>query len=256
MKHDLLSLAVIAATIALGAPVAFAGGPAVAENEADVTASTTSDASFWDGAWAGISVGRGNTNFDIGANVRDQDQEILSLDLPDVGAEGSTAGFGVGYDKVFNSKWVAGLQVDSSVTSITNDASIETMSQPTDFKFGYELTQTRNVSGLARVGYLTSDSTMLYGLVGATNATFTADYSVSIDGNEVMSDGYDFEVYGTTLGGGVETRLSDKLSLKLEYRLTKFDSYPLIDAPFEGAQINADLDAEVQVVTTALVMRF
>jgi hypothetical protein len=134
MKHDLLSLAVIAATIALGAPVAFAGGPAVAENEADVTASTTSDASFWDGAWAGISVGRGNTNFDIGANVRDQDQEILSLDLPDLGAEGSTAGFGVGYDKVFNSKWVAGLQVDSSVTSITNDASIETMSQPETFR--------------------------------------------------------------------------------------------------------------------------
>jgi len=250
----------IAATIALGAPAAFAGGPTFAENEADVTASTTSDASFWDGAWAGISVGRGNTNFDIGANVRDpNDQELFSLDLPDLGAEGSTAGFGVGYDKVFNSKWVAGLQLDSSVTSITNDASIgiaNFLSQDTDFNFGYELTQTRTVSGLARVGYLTSDSTMLYGLVGATNATFTADYSVSINGNEEMSDSYDFEVVGTTLGGGVETRLSDKLSLKLEYRLTKFESYSLVDAQLEGAQINADLDAEVQVVTTALVMRF
>ncbi len=259
MQTYKLPTALIAAQLALGATAALAGGPTVVESEPAVTAPAASEKSFWDGAWAGVSLGRGNTNFDIGALVTDPiGDEVLNLNLPDLGAEGSSAGFSLGYDRQVKGNWVAGVQIDGAVTSITNDAGFQTVDLigSDDVDFGYSLTQSQTVSGLARVGFLPSESTMIYGLAGATRGEFTADYAASVNGTEVTTGGYDFAMMGTTLGAGIETRLSDKLSLKLEYRMTDFGAYSLVDLPVSGGNISADMATKVQVVTAALVMHF
>ena len=82
-----------------------------------------------------------------------------------------------------------------------------------------------------RIGVLSQDhKTLAYALVGWTHAEF---YNGSFDVH--VSPGYGFpsvwasgtlpdEADGVTVGGGVETKLTPKLSLRLEARATFFDS--------------------------------
>lgn len=108
------------------------------------------------------------------------------------------------------------------------------------------------MAGTARLGYLPSDTTMIYGLAGLTRAKFEADYSVS----GVTSGGYDFSDTGLTIGAGMETRLTEKIGLKLEYRYTKFDDYTIFDGNVAGADVKASSDTSIQSATASLTYRF
>ncbi|MEE9586731.1 MAG: hypothetical protein V3V97_01725, partial [Hyphomicrobiaceae bacterium] len=65
---------------------------------------------------------------------------------------------------------------------------------------------------------------------------------------------------GWFLGGGVETKLTESISLKAEYRYTSLDSEKVQILPKLVPQINdfvkADLEPTVQTGRIALVYRF
>jgi outer membrane immunogenic protein len=239
----------LAVSTALSASVAHAGGPAAATTEPAV-ASTTPAKSLWSGAWVGLSFGQGSGNYDIAASVDSIDprEKLFGLNLPDHGAKGSLMGIELGYGRQLNDKWVAGVQVDGTSTNIT----LETGISLDGASASYQLKQKSLLSGLGRLGYLTSEDTLVYGLLGVTNGTFEGSYSATYGVGS-----YDFSATGLTIGAGMETRLSSRTSLKLEYRMTDFGDYNLAHEQIGGnTEFNADMGTTAQSFRATVVMHF
>ncbi len=78
----------------------------------------------------------------------------------------------------------------------------------------------------SRLGYAIDERFLAYGLIGWTNAE--VDQKVEVDdwnGSKSASNWLE----GLTLGAGLETMLSEKTALKLEYRYTDLGSLELSD---------------------------
>jgi|GEM_PF-2047014 len=251
----------VAVSTVLSASIAHAGGPAAATTEPAVAA-TAPAKSIWSGPWVGLSFGQGSANYDIGLDVDsiDPPAHLLGLNLPDFGAKGSLAGLELGYGRQLKGNWVAGVQIDSTITSITNDAGLTIAADVLDdnpqIDASYRLKQSSMLTGLARLGYLTSESTLVYGVMGLTHGKFDASYGASIDSTPIAQGGYNFEMSGLTVGAGIETKLSQKTSLKLEYRMTNFGSHDIFSQDIGDVNLNAAMDTTVQTVRATVVMHF
>lgn len=244
----------LAVSTAFSASIAHAGGPTAATTEPAVAATAAPAKSIWSGAWVGLSFGQGSGNYDIAASVNDIDTHtrLFGLNLPDHGAKGSLMGIEFGYGRQLNDKWVAGLQVDGTSTNITLDTGISLG----DASASYQLKQKSLLSGLGRLGYLTSENTLVYGVLGVTNGTFEGSYSAT-DGVDTAGSSYDFSATGLTIGAGMETRLSSRTSLKLEYRMTDFGDYNLAHEQIgDNTEFNADMGTTAQSFRATVVMHF
>ncbi|MEM8573208.1 MAG: outer membrane beta-barrel protein [Pseudomonadota bacterium] len=73
------------------------------------------------------------------------------------------------------------------------------------------------VSVIGRAGYLATPTTLLYGLAGWTYGHFEVE-DTWFAGSQIN----DFGSHGVTVGGGFEQKLSEKWSLRGEYRYTNF----------------------------------
>jgi len=116
----------------------------------------------------------------------------------------------------------------------------------------------------ARLGFLSSPNTLIYGLVGYTWGQYGLDagFSFDFDRRELAAldsgrgydsgDGFgaDFDVEGWTVGAGIETMLTDNLSIKGEYRFTQFDEEGIFEFGPYG------LDAEPSVHTARAVLSY
>ena len=245
----------LAVSTALTASTAYAGGPAAAASEPAVAAAAAPQAkSIWSGAWVGLSFGQGSGNYDIGASVDniDPQQRLFGLNLPDHGAKGSLLGLELGYGRQLNDKWVAGVQFDGTSTNITMDTAVSLGAASAS----YQLKQKSLLSGLGRLGYLTSQDTLVYGLLGMTHGTFEGSYSAT-DGVDTAGSSYEFSAEGLTIGAGMETRLSSRTSLKLEYRMTDFGDYNLAHRKIgDNTEFNADMGTTAQSFRATVVMHF
>jgi len=252
---------ILAVSTSLSATIAHAGGPAAATTEPAV-ASIAPAKSIWSGPWVGLSFGQGSANYDIGLDVDsiDPPAHLLGLNLPDFGAKGGLAGLELGYGHQLKGNWVAGVQIDSTITSITNDAGLTIAADLLDgnpqIDASYRLKQSSMLTGLARLGYLTSESTLVYGVMGLTRGKFDATYGASVESTPIGQGGYSFGLSGLTVGAGIETKLSQKTSLKLEYRMTNFGSHDIFRQDIGDVNLNAAMDTTVQTVRATIVMHF
>lgn len=249
----------LAITLSLSAFTAFslpaiAGGPTRASSEAPVAAAEAPIPSDpWSGAWAGLSLGSGRSTYDMSvAAVTPIPGLGLGLNLPDFGGMGGIAGVELGYNHRVGDNVLLGIQLGHYKSEIETDASLSLGlgGPPVDFDYHYRTSSMTSVLG--RIGYLVNDNTMLFALAGMSRAQFDGAYSSSIGFN----GGYGIELNGTTLGAGIETLLTDNLSVRLDYRVTKFDDYNLIDTFIGPVDISADLETNVQSVNGTLVLRF
>jgi outer membrane immunogenic protein len=101
-----------------------------------------------------------------------------------------------------------------------------------------------------RGGYLVNPETQMYGLIGYSRGSFDGDLTSSA-GIGLNAD-YSFEMDGVTLGAGLETLVTDAISLGIEYRMTQFEDYNLISAGVNSV----DLDTNVQTVQVFMNYRF
>ncbi len=96
-----------------------------------------------------------------------------------------------------------------------------------------EVEQNWSVTVGGRLGFLVTPDTLLYALGGYTWADVDANVRVAFsDPADAIGGGFgttdfrlrmDDRVEGYTVGGGVETKLRDHVSLKFEYRYTDLD---------------------------------
>jgi outer membrane immunogenic protein len=123
----------------------------------------------------------------------------------------------------------------------------------------------------ARFGFLSSPQTLWYGLIGWTRADVEARTRVLIGEDTDFVDAIDFaagkdkHLDGLTVGAGVESMLTEALSLKLEYRYTDLGSLDYSgggggsgpgDISGGGAGIDAEFDTTVQTIRAVLSWRF
>lgn len=218
-----------------------------------VAPAAAASSSIWNGFWLGLSLGQGSGNYDISGTVTQDNAEVGTLNLPDIGGTGGLFGAEIGWGHDFGNGWVAGAQLDYTTTSITSDAYLRTVAPA-----GFETTFKPKfiASGLLRLGYLVNDTTMVYGLAGESYGSFEGNLLVNYGPDSLQTD-YGFGAFGTTLGAGIETRLSAKTSLKLEYRTSDFGDVLLGAGPIDiDNAYSASMATSTQTVRATLAIHF
>jgi len=251
-------------TAALAATLLFASLPAMAEETATSSAKAAADM-LWTGFYAGASLGQGMTNLDFSGSITGPLGGGLFADFPDLGGQGGSFAFEVGYTAMLTDKMAWGMQLEHGVTSIKNDTRFSFNvpgfvgplgnAVPT-FDLDYEYTPVSMTSLLGRIGILSSERTMIYGVGGVTRTKFRGSYSAQAFGLGAVADSYDVDLTGATIGAGVETLLTDAISFKLDYRVSSLDALNVIDQDTFGARVKADLASAVQIVNAGIAWRF
>ena len=157
----------------------------------------------WTGLYASGSIGAGGLVHELGDTGG-----ILSFN--GIGAEGLMAGIGIGYDHEFGSSFVAGVEASARVANIATTLSLGPDSIDVTADYGFDV--------VARLGFKPSDSTLVYGLAGYSHQRFDIEASGAGSVFDWNADGY-------TVGAGVETALSEKTLIGLEYRYHDYGDF-------------------------------
>lgn len=266
MNTKLLPL--VAMTV-LCAPMAIAGGPAAPAAEPVVEAAAPARAaSPFDGAWAGISLGKGYSSLGVTAGIGPQEgtdapfvDDLISLAYPDSGASGRTLGVEAGYGRSFGNGWYWGAQLDHMATDLDAKANVKlTIVNPivgqnpyppsVEADFGYNVNISSMTSAMGRIGYQLNDHSMIYGLGGITAARGNA----SLEGLSATRSGSSFTAAAFTIGMGIETLVGEKTALKLEYRSTDFGDQSIESVDSQSIPLNFHATASTRADTIRLVL--
>ncbi len=156
----------------------------------------------WNGLTIGAAVGAGGL-------VHDLKVPGLGLGFNGIGAEGIFAEASIGYDMEFSGNWVAGVMANARYSTISSELSAPGGNASIDADYGFDV--------LARLGYKVGAGTLVYGLAGYSHQHF----EVNVSG---LGNLYDWNANGFSVGGGIETAVTDRTTLNLEYRYSDFGS--------------------------------
>lgn len=257
------------------ATAAHADGMSGSYKDAPVSAPVYS----WTGFYIGAGAGAGAVvhELDVGANYYDSDcydysctqysEKIGSLNFDGIGGEGAFGTLQIGYDREVHNKWVLGVFFDYDFSSIETELSFNLGGvEGINGKGGIEQDYMWTLGG--RIGYLVNPDTLIYGLIGYSEAKFdNPSLTLSAYGDSLkLSTNLD-EFSGITLGAGMETRLHGNWFLKGEYRFTQLDSEKLFSVDntspcgYEGEvkcgyDVNADLEPSIHTGRLVLTYKF
>lgn len=170
----------------------------------------------WTGFYAGVFFGGG------GSINRLTSPFLPGASLNGIGGEGALGGGMLGYNHQVTPNVVLGLQGEagySDIKTTLNVPGIATASLKTGFK--------ASISG--RAGYLTSPDTMLYGIAGVSFVKHKLRINIPVIPAAFRASK---NLTGFHAGAGIETRLTNKLTGRVEYRYTRFGSTSALAAGF------------------------
>ena len=155
----------------------------------------------WTGFYLGANVGYGMRNVELSG---------FGLGLDGVGGKGVVGGLTAGFDWQFAQSWVIGLALDGNLSGI------ETTVSPGGL---FKAEQKSSWAARARLGYLVSPATMLYG---------TAGYAQSSNKITVGPGSISPKYNGTVIGGGIEHRIGGNWSVNAEYLYTMYNRKEIV----------------------------
>ncbi|TPI14014.1 porin family protein [Mesorhizobium sp. B4-1-3] len=166
--------------------------------------------------WTGFYVGGG-----LGAGAVVHQIEIPPLGgakFNGLGGEGVFGEASVGYDQDMGS-WVIGGLVDARLSGIKSKldlggilGGVDSISLNADYGFDV----------LGRIGMKVNEATLAYALAGYSWQHFKLDAPAPLD--------VDWGSSGFSVGAGLETALSDKMTVGIEYRYSQFEKEDFSDA--------------------------
>jgi outer membrane immunogenic protein len=184
-----------------------------------------------------------------------------------------------GFDFQLGSSLVAGIFGDFTWTGFESKSSAvsETATEAQEFEVSsftrIEVDDMWTVGG--RLGFLSSEDTLWYALGGYTRASIDARHRLELDAEEVepqggtgfvdLEEGDKDSVDGFTVGAGVESRLWESFSLRLEYRYTDLGNFGFSYAEGDfsdgeiiggGAEIDVKFDTTIHSIRGVLSWRF
>ncbi|MDX2307610.1 MAG: outer membrane beta-barrel protein [Hyphomicrobium sp.] len=236
----------------------------VDDNETSDSETVTDPAKRWRGVHAG---------FGIGLDAYDRELDA-SAEVFGFGADASAEGIGGGnmtatvlggYDIPLTSHIVAGVlaSADWSATESSLDMSvalteIDTLTgAPIQVDGGRVSAELLNLDYSwtigGRLGYAAGSDLLVYGLLGYTRAQFK-DISFGVDGCTCLA--FDMpSLDGVTVGGGFEKFLTDRISLKAEYRYTDLEAFgETLDLDLFG--FGYEIDTDIHAAKLLLNYRF
>ncbi|MFM9942447.1 MAG: outer membrane protein [Hyphomicrobiaceae bacterium] len=210
----------------------------------------TAVAGDWTQLYGGISVGA--DAFTGSAKVVDltSGQSLLKASGPfgaDIGAS-----LTIGADYQINRHWVIGGQFSYDWSRSQTEASIREQGITANASL---MAIDRMWFGGARLGFLVTDQTLVYGLLGYSWLSVEdLKFSASNGGNTVSARLPLPSSQGVTIGGGIEHKLSHNVSLRAEYRLTDYGREIIFHDP--GNNISVTGQAQSHVARLGAFYRF
>ena len=220
--------------IALAASIALASS--VTANAADLVVAPVEPVATgvptynWSGFYIGLGGGTGNSVTGIGI------PPLAGAEFDGVGGWGFFGEATVGYDHMFANRWVLGAYATARYGTVG-----PSLDMP-GFGLSADATADYGFDAIARLGYAITPGTLAYVLGGYSWQHF--DISTSPN---VFS--YDWSSNGWVVGLGVEAVLSNRFTIKSEYRYSNYGTYNPA-----GPLLN--VDTATHTFHTSLVYRF
>ncbi len=241
----------------------------------------------WTGFFLGAGVGLQSMNVDAQSDIEVDELDTVGFSSDDfvtdnIMGELAESGFrGVleaGFDWQFNDSLLVGIAGDYSGGNVTGShasTQCDDSSSDTCFRIEHGVEMQDSISVTARVGHIYKN-TLFYGLAGYTTTKFeqTGKFDACEDDLDCLTDGSDVFTKawsssgwedGLTVGTGIESRLGENITAKLEYRYTNYDafgnSFDIGDPCVSGFNVgecsgSSDFDTDVHAVRTSIVYRF
>lgn len=243
----------------------------------------------WTGFYAGVNVGGGWGNTDVGYAATDPLMQtafdVISLPANGdrIGSSGVLGGVQAGYNYQFAPTWVAGIEADFQFANINGSGS-------TPYFGGFLFSSAdQNIKSFgtvrARLGYLATDSLLVYATGGFAYAQLNSNVAMTIaptaglfingvvNGVPVSANcgvGFTTACFagsssqltpGWSLGGGLEYAVGQNWSLKGEYLYARFEQTVTAVAvsPLPGTQPNtytAKFGTDLHVARVGLNYKF
>lgn len=230
-----------------------------AANAADVI--DTAPVTDWSGFYAGVHGGYGWGGFDYDATL---EEIIVDGDAVDFGSDGDADGFFAGVQAGFN--W----QMDALVLGIEGDISkswigSDNNSDFTDFGANLAGGTLRTETDLdwfgtlrLRAGFLATDAMLLYATGGLAWGNVDSHVRVDFDDDGIadLSGGDSETRMGWTLGGGLEYKVTEAVSVKAEYLYVDLGDENVIDRDSLDDTLNVSADNDVNFHTIRAGLNF
>jgi len=158
----------------------------------------------------------------FGAVVHQADLDLSPLadaSFNGIGGEGMFGEVGFVYDYALSSKWVVGVGADYRMGNIKSELDIAVLGDiSVTAEHGYDV--------YGRLGYQAMPGTLVYGLAGMSWQHFAIDLNTPFLPPAVINllEDQSWDTHGWTVGGGIETAVSDKWTAKIEYRYAEYDA--------------------------------
>jgi len=222
--------------------------------------------SSWTSPYFGVGAGYGIANNDLNLSDRPTQGSIFDVGIP-LGHDGGFLSATVGYDYQISPRFVIGAFGDADYSHLRQGNSLSLSLGDLDINGGTS-TEFKNLLMVGgRLGYLMWPDTMLFVSGGYANVEADATHlsgGASFDG--VPLGGIsgtligDKNLSGGFIGGGIETRLTDTLSLKAEYRYIDLGKESVTLLPYDLPEINqlvsTTFDPDIQMGRLSINYRF
>ena len=199
-------------------------------------------ATNWNGFWLGAGIG-------ANADMIGHDYSTATVAAPTVvtgtgndssrGADGFFGTIGLGYDWQVRDRFVVGAFTDFDFGSSEHT---ETDFFGTAGPFGWDMERNSTWTIGARVGLLTSNTSMFYGLVGYSRTSYDIAVTEDDGAGNAFTIGRDIDFSGFVVGAGLEQDLGNGFSLKGEYRYTNYgeESFGAAITNLAGTDLETD----------------
>lgn len=244
----------------------------------------------WTGFYAGVNIGGGWSNTDVGYGAGDPVTAMFfdfGVDLPAIGdrigSSGVLGGVQIGYNYQFAPAWIAGIETDFQFANIKGSGSTAYFAGILTSTASQDIQYFGTVR--ARLGYLATDRLMVYATGGFAyaqlNTAATLDimpggfafFGGLVNGvphttncglgfpNTCLAGSSNRLTPGWTVGGGLEYALGQNWSLKGEYLYARFEQTitAVSVSPTAGTQPNsytAKFGTDLHVARVGLNYKF
>jgi outer membrane immunogenic protein len=154
----------------------------------------------WTGFYVGLAGGAGAIVHDVTIPA--------TATFNGIGGEGVLGELSVGYDYEFANGFVAGVMADARLSNLETTLTAPGFGASVEADYGFDI--------LARLGMKVNDATLAYLLGGYSWQNF----DVTVPG---LASDLDWDSSGFSVGGGLETAMSDRLSVNVEYRYSQYN---------------------------------
>jgi outer membrane immunogenic protein len=233
------------AAIVLAGMAMLAGGSALADGMRGSIKDAPVAAPTWSGFYLGLGLGYGHV---VGENNYSESDGTFSS----VTSEAAKGGLGtivLGFDRQVRERYVVGLFTEfdwSSIELTSND--------DVDGNLHWRIENTFSIGG--RAGFLMTPTSLLYLTAGYSWAHSTSNGYFDIFNTVLFTGARSIDLQGPFVGIGMETQLTQKLSLRGEVRYTMFEEVTTNSGTLAGVTFVDKLEPDMLAGRIAVVYKF